>query len=362
MANFLKFLIFCLQGISLFYLNIKFWSQINDYLFHYIKLVDIDYSLIGLYKDKITINVLWHNPYIQVLWGLFLVFVSTLPIILYNEEYLNNLSLDKDKLSRIFKEYFLIPGYFVMAIWCFMLFMAWFPLILKGFALLLYLEFDIKFFIEHKLTWILWSLFSLPWIALISYLYNKNLDLLLIIKEKIKKAMLFLLILIVGIIFLIKPDKIYLSKENLCIWNQCYLYSDIKAINIDHSGYEMEIILKSFDTKLPIFFSRWDMFKKEECDSDEYNSWCWIIHEPIIDINDRLTFIVREDESSEGDEDRISIEELSYFSEQKNFEKTLNAVISWKIEYPETLNQDWIIVLRILHKKTTLYPKVTNFK
>ncbi len=362
MANFLKFLVFCLLGIGLMYLNIKFGSQINDYLFNYIKLIDIDYSLLGLYRDKITISILGHNSFIQVLWGLFLVLLSVLPILLYNEENLNNSSLHADKVSSIFKEYFLIPTYFVFAIWCFMLFVAGFPLILNGFVLLLYSEFDIKFFIEHNPIWIIWALFSLPWIALIAYLYNTNLPLLLIIKEKLKKSVIFLLILLISLIFLIKSDKIYFSKENLCIWNQCYLYSDIKAINIDHSGYEMEIILKSFDTKLPIFFSKWDLFRKEECDSDEWNSWCWLIHEPIIDINDRLTFIVQEDQKSEGDEDRISSEELSYLSEQKNFEKTLNAVVAWKVEYPETLNQDWIIVLRILHKKTNLYPKVINLK
>ncbi len=362
MAFFIKFIIFCLLGFALMYLNIKFWAQINDYLFNYIKLVDIDYSLIGLYREKITISMFGHNPYIQLLWGLFLILFSTFPILLYKEDSINNYSIDEDKISRIFKEYFLIPGYFVIAIWCFMLFLTWFSLILDGSALLLYLQFDIKFFIEHNPVWILWALFSVPWIALIAYLYNKNLPLLLIVKEKLKNSIIFLLILVVGIIFLIKPDKISFSKENLCIWNQCYLYSDIKTININHSGYEMGIILKSFDTKLPIFFSKWDIFKKEECDSDEWNSWCWLIHEPIIDINDRLSFIVQEDEKNEGNEDRISNEELSYFSEQKNFEKTLNAVVSWKIEYPETLNQDWIIVLRILHKKTNLYPKVIGDK
>lgn len=343
------------------YLNIKLWSQINGYLFNYIKLIDIDFSLIGFYREKISINMLGHNPYLQVLWGIFLVLFSTIPVLLYNEKNINS-SIEEDKITRIFKEYFILPGYFVMAIWCFMLFITWSSLILDGSALILYWQFNIKFFIEHNPVWILWALFSIPWIALIAYLYNKNLPLLLIIKEKLKKSLIFLLILILSVIFFIKPDKISFSKENLCIWSQCYLYSDIKAINIDHSGYWMEVILKSFDTKLPIFFSKWDIFRKEECDSDEWNSWCWLIHESIIDINDRLTFIVQEDEKSEGDEDRISSEELSYFSEQKNFEKTLNAVISWKIEYPETLNQDWIIVLRILNKKTNLYPKVTNLR
>jgi hypothetical protein len=37
-------------------------------------------------------------------------------------------------------------------------------------------------------------------------------------------------------------------------------------------------------------------------------------------------------------------------------------VISWKINYPKTLSQDWIVVLRALHEKTSLYPKVTNFR
>lgn len=361
MSNFLKFIIFCLLGFGLMYLNVRFWSQINDYLFNYIKLIDIDYSLIGLYREKITINMFGFNPYLQLLWGIFLVLFSTIPILLYNDQN-NNSLIDEDKVSRAFKEYFLLPGYFVLIIWCFMIFLRWSSFILDGSALLLYTQFNIKFFIEHDPLWILWALFSIPWIALIAYLYNKNQSLLLAIKERLKKSLIFLLILVIGIIFLIKPDKISFSKENLCIWKQCYLYSDIKTINLDHSGYEMEVILKSFDTKLPIYFSKGDIFRKEECDSDEWSSWCWLIHEPIIDINDRLTYIVQENKNGEGDEDRISSEELSYFSEQKNFEKTLNALISWKIEYPETLNQDWIIALRILHKKTNLYPKVTNFR
>lgn len=374
MKSFIKFIVFCLLA----YAYVILYVILSAFFFLYIKIEPN--TVLGLLKGS-TISSLWNNPYIDILYGLLLVLLSVFLILFFNDKSANS-SIEEDKITRIFKEYFIVPGYIVMAILCFMLFIGWAYLIWGGLALLLYLEFSIRFFLEHSLIWMLLAL--LPILAvfkiyldketvgykpnilyngwLIWYIYKKNQAYFNQLRWILRFLILILISLGTVIIILFRPNTIYLFENKICIWKQCHLYTDIKAINIDYSGYRMEVILKPFDTKLFIYFSRRDMFQTEICDKDESGAWCEIIHKPIVDINDRLTFVVQEDEKSGSDEDRISSEELSYFSEQKNFEKTLNAVISWKIEYPETLNQDWIMVLKLLKEKTNLYPKVTDSK
>jgi hypothetical protein len=343
------------------YWNTKFWDQIIDYLFPYINLADINDFISPIYKETLNVNSLWSHIYLGVIWGLFLILISLLPLIFFKGKYLGESSQGDSTILIRFREYIIAPAFIVISISAVSLWLKWFTLLWYWLAILLYQDFNLKLFIEHNPAWI-WTFFILPWIILTWYLYNKNRTSLLNFKEKMKSYIFIILIFIIGIIFLTRPEQIYFNDKDICKGDQCYLYTDIKSINIDHSSYELEIILKSFNTWLPIILSKWDMFNQEECDSDEQNSWCWLIHKPILDINDRLTFIVQEDKKIEGDEERISSEELSYFSEQKNFEKTLNAVVSWKIKYPDSLSQDWILVLKLLNKKTALYPKVIQKK
>ena len=88
----------------------------------------------------------------------------------------------------------------------------------------------------------------------------------------------------------------------------------------------MQLIFKPFDTTIEFSVPQKDMLVSKMSDGDEEHVSSFLVHSPILNINDRISYVISEYESNLDDD--FTVEQISFFSEQKNFEKTLDAIIS----------------------------------
>ncbi|NDK08458.1 hypothetical protein EOM39_04405 [Candidatus Gracilibacteria bacterium] len=348
MENFIKSIITILICVFFIYIGI-FLYNIFDYYFVYIDTSSI--KLLGGYYYNIFDN----NIYFQILLGIIFIFIPLLIIGFFkNFAYV---SIDGFyKYSWKVRNYIFDPLAISLGIIFFVIAYFFLYQFTIAIAILFYDIFNIRFFLDFHII-LVFGLIVL--FIFLGKLYGKYLDLLL----KYNNYIIFFTIFLITILFTIKSDKIIFNDENLCFNNECFLYSDIENINMDSSSYNIEIVLKSVNTKIPIKFSRNDMIAFSECDGDDDgHSYCNDIHEPILDINDRILYILKENDNHN---DTTVPGQLF---EQKNFEKTLYYIISEEsinrdeayIYYPDYLDDDWKLVLHNLYKKTNLIPKIVD--
>lgn len=349
MENFIKTIMYILIIILLF-LIIPIFIQSFDILLPYII---IDDSYFWIWKS-FTYNIIENNIYFQLL--LWLIFIlSSIYLILFL-----NIVFKSNKCSWQIKEYFIIPFSYILSFLWLIILILYVNNISSAIWILFYDLFNIELFwiINNIFLWILvlFLLGLVTWVSIQLLFLNKKVNKFLF---KNSNYVLFTIIVLIFSLFILKPNVIQLNESNICYWNDCYLYTDIKAINMDYSSYNIEIIFKPFNKKIPINFSRNDLTYSEECYWDENNTSCYKIHDPILNIDNKIKFILSM---------KYNLFVPEKLNTKNNYDKILYYIISkeniyWyeeSILYPGELSNDWNTILHLLYRKTNIIPNING--
>lgn len=340
--------------ISIIVLLFLIWYEfINlfDFLFPYIINNDIKY-----YWNINIYNIFENNVYFQLLLWVIFILICIYLIIFFNKFYDPNENW-KYKYSWKVREYLITPFSVILSLFGIFLVIFFISYISWAIAILFYELFKIEFLLYNNI------IILLCLIGLIILSFNLNKKYYNIIYNN-SKYILFTIIVLIISLFILKPNTITLNENNICYWKICYLYSDINTIKMDYSSYNIEIVLNPFNLIIPISISKSDMNKEEYCDwwDDDFigRGFCEEIHKPLLNINDRISYIL--DENNNRNEITIS----KKIFEKKNYENTFNYIITerqinndwdYLLYYGDS---EWDFIVKHLYRKTNIVPIIVN--
>lgn len=325
MKGFFQTIIFISISLIIYVL----FTNINFPYLNFVWNLKIDDKIID--SDKVFYNIFF--------W-LMLILLSIIPNYFFDKKYFKKYS--------IFSEYFLWPILLIFWLIWIIVWILWVVSFIQWIQIIFYDIFKSNFLLDYYL-WIFWIILYIPayiyyWDNFFSKRSNKILDILIILITSLFLALF---------IFITYRDNIKINN-NLCFWDKCFEYSDIKNISIDNNTYNIFILTNNNTYALKL--SKIEMLNKNND---------WIVKKWIIDIQSRLKKIINTRYMENLDSTYLN--KINKLYNENNYQELLNLLLSNNIInsediYKASLNfepeLEWLFVLKYLYEKTNISPKL----